>query len=389
MDTILFFQRLNTNPGRQRMEGLSAFAREVGWNIQCQSDRLDAEALGRLVDFWRPVGTILGTCGGMNEYDPGMFSPETTVLQDCFPRSGLERYAVVTTDSAVVTELAMKELVARKCAAYGFVPWPERRLWSENRRIHFKRVCGALGLDARVFAPSRPYDSAGDMQKDVAEWLAGLPRPIGLLTANDIVGFNVLNACRAAGLSVPFDCAVVGIADDETLCNGSNPTLTSVSLNYREAGYRAGELLYGLVNGKVAEKPIVAIPPVGLTRRGSSRVFLQTDGLVLKASELIQTKACGGLRAKDVLALFPCSRRLAEMRFRKATGHSILEEIRAARIAKAKQLLANPQRDLAAVASLCGYESDTTFRRVFREETGMTLREWRGKNRALAVSGRI
>lgn len=381
MDTILFFQNLKSNPGRQKMEGLSAFAREIGWNIQCQSDRLDADAVRRLSEFWHPVGAILGSAGHGQEYEVSLFSPDTTVLQDCFPRKGMEKYTIVTTDSAAVTELAMKELLMRNCASYGYIPWQEPRLWSENRRIHFKRVCGALGLDAHVFVPQRTYYSAGDMQKDVAEWLKGLPRPIGLLTANDIIGYNVLNACRVAGLSVPFDCAVVGIADDETLCEGSNPTLTSVSLNYREAGYHAGELLYRLVKGKMTERPIIAIPPIGLTRRGSSRVFLHTDNFVLKASELIHTKACEGLRAKDVLAVFPCSRRLAEIRFRKATGHSVLEEIRAVRIAKAKQLLANPCRDLSAVASMCGYESDTTFRRVFREETGMTMREWRDKAR--------
>lgn len=381
MDTILFFQRLNTNPGRQRLEGLSAFAHEVGWNIQCQSDPLDAGAIARLSEFWKPKGAILGTNDGVHEYDPSLFSPDTTVLQDCFPRKGMEKYAVVTTDSAVATEMAMRELLSAKRRAYGFVPWPEKRLWSENRRIQFRRIGETNGIDTREFVPESAYSNVGDMQKDIVKWLGTLPRPIGLLAANDVIAMHVLNACLAAGLSVPFDCAVVSISDDEALCEGTTPTLTSVSLNFRDAGYRAGEILYGMIAGKSDERPIIAIPPTGIFRRGSSKTFLLTDRLVQDASELIQKKACEGLKARDVLAMFPCSRRLAEIRFRKATGHSVLEEIRAARIEKAKHLLGNPNRDLAAVASLCGCESDTTFRRFFKQETGMTMREWRDGRR--------
>jgi two-component system response regulator YesN len=54
-----------------------------------------------------------------------------------------------------------------------------------------------------------------------------------------------------------------------------------------------------------------------------------------------------------------------------------LEEIRAVRIKKAKRLLADRRCELSVIANMCGYDSDTTFRRVFREETGMTMREWR------------
>ena len=111
-------------------------------------------------------------------------------------------------------------------------------------------------------------------------------------------------------------------------------------------------------------------------RRNSSRIFLQTDRDVLRASEIIRAQACEGLTAEDVFRLFTCSRRLAEIRFRRATGRSVLEEIRAVRIEKAKQLLKDPNRVLSAVAGLCGYASDTTFRRIFKEETGMTLREY-------------
>jgi len=376
MDTVLFFQRLNSSAARRRLEGLGMFAHEVGWNIQCQSDPVTERELHELIDFWRPVGTVLSTNDGHTEYNTDLFSPEKTVLQDCYPPKGLERYAIVTTDSAAATEVALRELVGRKCAVYGFIPWTSKRLWSENRRLQFHRLTEKYGLDAKEFRPTTPWPNVAAQLKELASWLATLPRPMGILAANDIIGANVLTACHVAGISVPFDCMVVGFDDDEAICEGVSPTLSSVHLDFRTAGYKAGELLYKLINRQLAEKPLVSVPPLGIVRRGSSRLFLYTDHHALKASELILAKACDGLRARDVLSVFPCSRRLAEMRFRKATGRSVLEEIRAVRINKAKQLLTSQRCELSVIANMCGYDSDTTFRRVFRDETGMTMREW-------------
>lgn len=377
MDTVLFFQRLNSSAARRRLEGLGMFAHEVGWNIQCQSELVTESELQELIDFWRPIGTVLSTNDRHTEYNTDLFSPENTVLQDCYPPKGLERYAMVTTDSAAATEIALRELVGRKCAVYGFIPWPIKYLWSENRRLHFLRLTEKYGLNAKVFNSTNTWPNVAALQKELAAWLGSLPRPMGILAANDIVGANVLTACHVAGISVPFECQVVGFDDDEAICEGVSPTLSSVRLDFRTAGYRAGELLHKLISGQLSGKPLVSVPPLGFMRRGSSRLFLQTDRHALKASEMILAKACEGLRAKDVLSVFPCSRRLAEMRFRKATGRSVLEEIRAVRIKKAKRLLADRRCELSVIANMCGYDSDTTFRRVFREETGMTMREWR------------
>ena len=375
MDTILFFQKLDSSPGRRRLEGLSRFAREVGWNIQCQSDLLTKESLQEMIDFWRPVGAILSTNDGHTEYESHLFSPESTVLLDCYP-PGIERFPIVTTDSAAAAELAVRELLGTGCTTYGFVPWSSPRLWSENRRQQFKRLVGKYGHVAHEFTPDPEGGSISDLQMALVAWLRTLPKPIGLFAANDLMAMNVLNACHIAKIVVPFECRIVSVDDDEIICSGTNPTLSSVGLDFMTAGYRAGELLYKLLHNRQIEQQLISIPPIGLTRRGSSRVFLQSDRYVLRAAEMIQAKACSGLEARDVLPVFPCSRRLAEIRFRKATGHSVLEAIRSVRIEHAKHLLRNPFQRLDAVAEQCGYESDTTFRRIFKEVTGMTLREY-------------
>ena len=378
METILFFQRTDTYAARLRLEGLSAFARSVGWHVQVYAERFDRDALRDIFDFWQPVGTVLGVNDRQSEFDAALFDPARTVLLDCFPPRRVARaFSGVVTDSRAAAELATRELVAKNCRTYGFVPWPVPYEWSEKRLRNFSDLLKRLHLPLRVFRPSREDLAAKELQRELIPWLRALPKPCGILAANDRVAENLLNACLLARVAVPFECTVVGVDNETGICERTNPTLSSVQLDFRESGYRAGALLAELIAGRLAHRADVSVPPLGLVRRNSSRAFLKTDRFALTASEIIRAKACEGLSARDVLAVFPCSRRLAEIRFRNATGHSVLDEIRAVRIEEAKKLLRNPQCDLAAVANLCGYASTPTFARVFKAATGLTMSAYR------------
>lgn len=376
MDTILFFRHADPYAARLRLEGINALAREVGWNVQCYEERLDARTLKAIREFWNPIGTILSPNDGATEYDVSLFDPANTVLLDCFPATRFETFNIVITDSIRVTEMAVRELLSAHCASYGFVPWLHPRIWSDNRRFNFRKLLAREGLSPREFEASDENIDVRQFQQELIGWINSLPKPCGIFAANDRVGENIIRACQLAGISIPFDCRVVGVDDNAIVCENTHPTLSSVGLDFRQSGYRAARMLRDVVARQRVEQEFVSVPPLGFTRRNSSRVFLQTDRYALKASELIRTRACEGLQARDVLALFPCSRRLAEMRFRKATGRSVLDEIHTVRIERAKKLLRNPYQRLDAVAGLCGYASDTTFRRLFREQTGLTLRQW-------------
>jgi transcriptional regulator GlxA family with amidase domain len=113
---------------------------------------------------------------------------------------------------------------------------------------------------------------------------------------------------------------------------------------------------------------------------------LQTsDPIVIEALNLIRKKACMGLKAADVTRIFPCSRRMADLRFTRTAGHSILDEIQSVRLDRAKQLLLNPNQDIKSISDFCGFRHPNSLRKFFLKETGMTLSRWREKhlNKAL------
>ena len=95
------------------------------------------------------------------------------------------------------------------------------------------------------------------------------------------------------------------------------------------------------------------------------------------AVERIRREACDGLTARDVTNDFDCSRRMAEIRFRKVIGRSILQEIRHVRLETAQRLLRNPRLGMGFIANSCGYSSSEVFAIFFRAETGLSPSEWR------------
>ena len=96
-------------------------------------------------------------------------------------------------------------------------------------------------------------------------------------------------------------------------------------------------------------------------------------------ADLIRLGACQeGFSPRAVVAHMGVSRSLAFDLFRRVAGHTILDEIQAVRLERAKELLAAGRRaDL--VASDCGFASHDDFRRVFRKRCGMSVKAWKAE----------
>ena len=106
------------------------------------------------------------------------------------------------------------------------------------------------------------------------------------------------------------------------------------------------------------------------------------DASIVKALELIRRESVNGLDVSAVVDAMGCSRRTAEMRFKSALGHTILDEIREERLNAAMDLLSRPGQAIEPIANLCGWDSPVTLKRLFKARTGQTMREWRNSRRA-------
>ena len=180
------------------------------------------------------------------------------------------------------------------------------------------------------------------------------------------------------------DIAVVGVDNYAPICEHSTPRLTSIEPDFRRGGRLAAAVLLGLSmsKGKWRGRRLQSFGPLRVVRRDSTRVLAVSDKAVSDALDLIRREACNGLQAVRVAALFPCSRRQADNRFRRATGRSILEEIHAVQLERAKELLRNSSIQLKAISDFCGFTHPNSLRKFFLKATGMTMSAWRRRHLA-------
>lgn len=278
----------------------------------------------------------------------------------------------VETDDEAIARAAADHLLARGLRHFGFCG-VDRFNWSRWRQEAFHRYLAAAGLTCG----DGPAGTAG-----LAEWVRALPKPAGVFASYDVRGREVLDACRQAEVEVPYEVAVVGVDDDELLCELSDPPLSSVVPDTRRAGWVAAELLSGWMAGRRPKRAGHRIPPLGVTTRRSTDTLAVEDPELAAALRFIAEHACERITVKDVLGRVPLSRRVLEARFQRVLGRSPHDEILRTQLERAKQLLVQRHLTLAAVARQSGFRSGEYLGTVFKRELGLTPGEYRRQHRA-------
>lgn len=363
--------------GRQLLLGVARYVRSHGpWSIFLQERGLGDLSPGWLED-WSGDGIIARI--------------ESQTMADAIDRLGLPTVDLrnllpnlnqpsVRTDDFAVARLASDHLMERGFRHFAFCGF-DGADYSDIRRDDFARRIRAAGFRCHIFVdPQRPtkattleYEEHGLKYEDlVARWLAQLPKPIGLMACNDIRGQQVLNACRAIGVAVPDDVAVIGVDNDEVLCDLSDPPLTSVMPNAERIGYEASALLDQLMAGQTAPEQPLCIEPSGVITRRSTEVLAVEDRHIAASVRFIREHACEGIDVSDILRVIPLSRSTLERRFVKALGRSPKEEILRVRLNRAKQLLAETDFTLPLIAEKVGFEHPEYLNVIFKKKNGQT-----------------
>jgi len=296
----------------------------------------------------------------------------------------LSRLSEIASDSHHAAQMAAEHLLERKFPHYAFVGVVDQ-VWSDRRQRSFCERITAAGYTPHVYSlPRRSRDRAWDReQTTLAAWLKTLPKPLGLMACNDNRGREVLEACRAAGIHIPEQIAVIGVDNDELVCELSDPPLSSVALNAEQGGYRAAALLDAMMRGRVRKPRRLTVEPLHVVTRRSTDIVALDDFEVALALRFIHSQAAASIRTGDVVKAVQISRRALEMRFQKALGRTIHAEIQRNRLERAKRLLLESDIPMPKVAAAVGFNTASYFGQVFREHVGMTPARYRASTRVV------
>lgn len=380
METILVFSTSIGRAHADMLSGVREFAKDASWNIQSFVYDGKPFPVRELMCFWAPAGCIVEGCGNCVSSDimsRRAFGRIPVVYVGSEPAITPDGAACVVHDATAVANAAARELMSAGMAHFAFVGAGDKD-WSIRRRNAFAE---AMRLNEReishIEVQPTPAGIYGRDAKRLGRWLAGLAKPCGLMAANDEIAAAILSVCRVAGIAVPNDIAVVGVDNDEPLCENTAPTLSSVCCDFRQGGRLAARLLAQMLRDGRKGLRHATFGVSGIARRGSTRVLRRKDPAVSVALERIWAPGGVRLTAGEVLSGFGCSRRNAEIRFRRAIGRSVVDELVKARVERAKKLLDGTSLPVSAVGEQCGYRHLTTFRSLFRRETGMNPLAWR------------
>ena len=364
---------------RKALFGIATYVHEAGnWSLYIEDERLD-----KLPDLrtWRGDGMLItfvdrrvveavkdldipvvGIEGGWGWYNPGSKIP------------------YFATDNAAVGRLGAEHLLGQgfRRLAYCGVRWSRHTAWSPERAKAFEQRAGQAGATCSIYASRR--DSGrnwSQLQQELTVWLKSLEKPIGILAANDARARHVLEACRTSGLRVPEDVAVLGVDNDEMMCELTIPPLSSIELDARSLGYRAAALLDRLMSGKRTRTLRHLIAPKGVVMRRSTNILAIVDTRVAAAVAYIRDHACDPIHVQDVVTITKVSRSTLEARFKASTGRTIHTEIQRVQVEQARRLIATTDLPLKQVAPMSGFAYVHYMTTVFRQHTGWTPAEYR------------
>lgn len=245
---VLLLVETSLASGRDILCGIARYVRKrADWVLFHKPRGLDARAPRWLSD-WKGDGIIARVQStALAEAVRATGLPVVDVL-GLVPEAG---FPLVHVDDDAITRMAVVHLRQRGFRNLGFYGLRGEN-WSARRRESFGQATLAWAHTVSVYERLRPEGDAApwtEREQELLRWLAILPKPAGVMVCSDQLGLGFLEACRQAGLSVPDQISVIGVDDDDALCEIAHPPLSSVWPAHPKSGLR-GCCAAGLSHGR-------------------------------------------------------------------------------------------------------------------------------------------
>ncbi|MDD4869596.1 MAG: DNA-binding transcriptional regulator [Kiritimatiellae bacterium] len=383
---VAMFLATNEEAGRNKLHGILRYVRlHTPWNIHLIENRIGEQKLGDL-RAWGAAGVIVarmpdsvGTIARARIPTVIMDSPTLYVNR-------LPRASFLICDSDAIGHAGADYFLKQGFRNFAYVADARKWDWSIQRYHAFRTRLRQAGYSCAVYnSPSgKDKNDWSRDQKHMVRWLLTLPRPIAVLAARDDRARQLLETCHLAGLNVPGDIAILGVDNEEMLCENTSPTLSSIQPDFEAAGYQAAHLLEQLMRHNLRKPQTLLYGVKQIVTRESSRPAWAIDHRLLRGLEFIRLNAGEPIRVTDIARHMNVSRRMAELLFRRHLNHSIQVEIQQTRLTRLKTSLLETSLPIGLISGQCGYQTEMHAKRVFKKNVGITMSQFRKSHAKMA-----
>ncbi|MDR1098075.1 MAG: DNA-binding transcriptional regulator [Tannerella sp.] len=285
----------------------------------------------------------------------------------------------ITGDYFKTGEMAANFFLSRGFLNFAYYGYKEM-IWSRERADGYRSRIEDCGYALSMLNNNKNRDEHWSSNLPVlGNWLLSLPKPVALFACDDTFALQVTETCRIHNITVPDEVAVLGVDNDELICNISDPPLSSIVLDVENGGFEAAGMLHQLMDGQICRTFDIVIPPLRIETRQSTGEFATEDKYVLKVIAYIKEHFAGPVSTNDLLRIVPFSRRVLEIKFRKETGISVYQYLLKYRIEQFAELLIKTNRPLTELATVCGFEDYRNVARIFYKYKKNTPLQYRNR----------
>ena len=279
--------------------------------------------------------------------------------------------ATVWSDNADIGRRAAKHLLDRgEYRSVGYVHEFGIPFYSDERMRAFRAAMKRGGLETLLFPDDANFSNFFNR---IRKWLHDLPKPAAVMACSDMRAADVINACKAEGIEVPSQVAVIGVDYDVSQHAKCGMSISSIMNNMHMMGRQAvRELDFLFRHPNKKWRPHEILIPAERVYCGESSARSVSDArLVNMGLAFISENKTRRITPTEVAAHLRCARPFAEHRFVQIEGMTIRKAIETIRMKEAQRRIDAGETG-RAVAKAMHFTSDNQFYRIYKRHFGKT-----------------
>ncbi len=382
MKKILLLIDYSTEFSRKLLKGLIDYTKEKGeWTFY------------RMPLYYKTLLGEIGICNWAKEWkadaviaqwDQGQFDMLKDLnipvfLQNFKDKN--EKFSYINGDYIGTGKLAARFFIQRGYKNFAFYGYKGFK-WSEARAEGYRSEIEKNRGNYYCFESNNLNEMQwASPHVELENWLLSLPKPIALFACDDNFAIQISEVCKMNHISIPQEISLLGVDNDELICNLSEPTISSIVLNIENGGYEMGKRIDQQISSRSNEPFNISIDPIYIELRRSTDQFSIKNRYIIKVLNYIENNYRNSYNIKQLINLAPLSRRNLEIKFREEVGMSIYQFILNYRIEYFSNLLLTTNKEVYEIAIDSGFNNCKNACRYFKKIKGYTPIEFRKKHK--------
>jgi LacI family transcriptional regulator len=253
-------------------------------------------------------------------------------------------------------------------------------LWSKGRAEGYRIEVEKLGGNYYYFESEYLTNSQWSRSHiELDEWLSLLPKPVAVFACDDYFALQVAEMCKINNIDIPNELCLLGVDNDELICNLSYPSISSIVTDDENIGYIAGKKIHTLIVNKKNIPFNIVKKPLHIEQRQSTEKYNISNKYITTIIEYIEKNCKTNISIDQLTQVVPLGRRNLEKKFKATMGSSIYQFILEKKIEHISFELLTTQKSFLDIVIETGFNDIRNAYRIFKKNTGQTPLNFRKK----------